>query len=188
MRIFVAVDLDEVLRSEIGALQQRLAREGISEIRWTDPGGIHLTLRFCGEVSRETARRLGEALDPGPPFPPFNLRIGGLGTFPPRGAPRVLFLSADGEKILPALAAWVEERVVSAGLPGEPRRFHPHLTLGRFRQGGRPRSRELPGAPFAENLGSVRVKEMVMFESHLGSGGARYEALRRFPLLGPGPS
>jgi 2'-5' RNA ligase len=184
MRIFLALDLDEVRRSGIGALQRRLARDGMTGIRWTDPAGIHLTLRFCGELQRETVRRLEEALDPGPPGSPFTFRIGGPGTFPPRGAPRVLYLAAENEERLAALAEWAEKKAVAAGLPGEPRPFHPHLTLGRFRPGApRPRP-DLLDAASAGDLGAQEVKEVVMFESHLGPGGARYGVVRRFPLQG----
>jgi 2'-5' RNA ligase len=184
MRIFLAVDLDQSLRSKIGAVQRALGREGISGIRWTDPGGIHLTLRFCGEMSRETADRLGQSIAPGAPHSPFSIRIGGLGTFPPRGSPRVLFLSVREAGPLVPLAKWVEERVVAAGLPRETRPFHPHLTLGRFRPGAPVLSRGIPGASADEDLGTLSVDRIIMFESHLGAGKPRYEALKILPLLG----
>jgi 2'-5' RNA ligase len=181
MRIFLAVDLDEGLRSRIGRVQQSLAREGISGIRWTNPDGIHLTLRFCGEVSPGRVARLQESLAPGAPHSPFSLRMGGLGTFPARGAPRVLFLSVAPSDPLDSLAAWVEERVVTAGLAREPRPFHPHLTLGRFRP-GTPPVPSLSAAP--GELGQLTVDRIVLFESRLTPGGARYEALQSLPLLG----
>jgi len=82
------------------------------------------------------------------------------------------------------LAAWVEEQVVSAGLPRESRPFHPLLTLGRFRQGARPASPDLLEADFAKDVGVLFVDRIVLFESRLGPGGARYEALQAGPLLG----
>jgi 2'-5' RNA ligase len=184
MRIFLAVDLDQSLRSKIGAVQQSLDREGMSGIRWTNPAGIHLTLRFCGEVSRETAERVGQCIAPGVPLPPFAIRIGGLGTFPPRRAPRVLFLSVRDSGPIVALADWVEERVVDAGLSHEPRPFHPHLTLGRFRSEAPGPAQEIRGASCAEDLGALSVDRITMFESHLQSGGPRYEVLQVVPLLG----
>jgi 2'-5' RNA ligase len=186
MRIFLAVDLDASLRSGIAAIQQLLYRKEIPGIRWSRPDGIHLTLRFCGEVSGSTVDRLVQALAPGAPYPPFSIRIGGLGTFPPGRAPRVLFLAVHDTGSIGSLAAWVEERSVSAGLSREPRPFHPHLTLGRFREGTRRLARELLEPSPAWDLGELRVDRIVMFESHLGSGGARYTALQSFALLGTG--
>jgi 2'-5' RNA ligase len=184
MRTFLAVDLDETLRSGIASLQRLLSRKGIAGVRWAAPAGIHLTLRFCGEVSRETVQRLIQALEPVVPHAPFSIRLGGLGTFPPKGSPRVLYLAAKEPGSLGPLAAWVEQRVVSAGLPVEPRPFHPHLTLGRFHPGARPVSREILDLPEGEDLGTLSVERVILFESHLEPGGARYEALRSFSLEG----
>ena len=184
MLIFLAVDMNESIRSGIATIQDSLARDGIRGIRWVNPGGVHLTLRFCGEVSPETVDRLTRALAPGVPCPPFSVGIGGLGTFPLRGAPRVLFVAAKEAAPVAKVAAWVEDRVVSAGLPREPRPFHPHLTLGRFRPGARPLDRELLETSCARDLGPLPVDRIVMFESHLEPAGARYEALQSFPLVG----
>ena len=184
MRIFLAVDLNESVRSGIAAIQGSLARDGLRGIRWVNPGGVHLTLRFCGEVSPGTADGIARALAPGVPSPPFCVGIGGLGTFPPRGSPRVLFVAVSGAAPLAEVAAWVEGRVVSAGLPREPRPFHPHLTLGRFRPGSRPLDRNLLEVSCARDLGSLPVDRVVMFQSHLEPAGARYEALQSFPLAG----
>lgn len=185
MRIFLAIDLNPPIRSGIAAIQDSLAREGIREIRWVNPGGVHLTLHFCGEISGETVERLSGAMAPGVPVRPFAVGIGGLGTFPPRGAPRVLFVAAREADPLLKVAGWVEDRVASAGLPREARPFHPHLTLGRFRPGARPPDRGLLEAPAARDLGMLPVDRVTMFRSHLEPGGARYEALHQFPLLGP---
>jgi len=184
MRIFLAVDLDESLRSAIASVQRALSRKGMSGVRRADPAGIHLTLRFCGELSRETVERLIQALTPAAPHAPFSIRLGGLGTFPPKGSPRVLYLAVKETGSLGPLAAWVEERVVSAGLSPEPRLFHPHLTLGRFRPGARPVSREILEIPEAGDLGTLSVDRIILFESHLGPGGARYEALQSVFLAG----
>jgi 2'-5' RNA ligase len=184
MRIFLAVDLDETLRSGIASVQRVLSREGMAGVRWADPVGIHLTLRFCGEISRETVQRLIQALTPAAPHASFPIRFGGLGTFPPKGSPRVLYIAVKEPGSLGPLAAWVEQRVVSAGLPREPRPFHPHLTLGKFLPGARPVSREILDVPEARDLGVLSVGRIILFESHLGPGGARYEALQPIPLEG----
>lgn len=184
MRVFLAVDVPQRIQLGISRLQEALSGRGIGNIRWTQPAGIHLTLQFCGEISSATLRSLSEALAPGAPILPFRAGIGQLGTFPPRGAPRVLVLSLAESEGLVKLAAWIAERTESAGIPRESRHFSPHLTLGRFRAGARPippGHLEISEELVAEHF---EVDRFTIFQSHLGPGGARYEPLEEFPLLG----
>jgi len=91
MRLFLAVDLPDSLRRGLGELQRRL-RSDLTGWRWVRPEGIHLTMRFLGEVAEEedarqrTAWRLAAGA-----CPRVRFRVGGTGVFPPRGAPRVLW-------------------------------------------------------------------------------------------------
>jgi RNA 2',3'-cyclic 3'-phosphodiesterase len=184
MRVFIAVDTPETIQRGIGKLQESLSDRGVRDLRWTRPSGIHLTLRFCGEISPATLGLLSEALAPGAPVHPFRARLGSLGTFPPRGSPRVLVLSLAASEGLEKLAAWVSERAEAVGIPHDPRRFHPHLTLGRFRSG----ARRIP-PQWLETSSDLSQEEMevdrfTIFQSHLGPEGARYQALAEYPLLG----
>lgn len=184
MRIFVALEIPASIQARLREAQERLLDAGWRGIRWVDPERIHLTLRFCGEMAPANVHRLRSSLSPGAPCSPFHLRVGGGGVFPPRGAPRVLWVGVGEDDRLRRLAAWVEERVVSAGLPPEDRPFRPHLTLGRVRPGrGRTRrgsARDIP----ASELGVMSVEHVVLFESRLDAGAPRYQPLQRFPLLG----
>jgi RNA 2',3'-cyclic 3'-phosphodiesterase len=182
VRVFVAVELAEDLRRTLSSLQEQLRQAGYRRIRWVTPSGIHLTLRFCGEMSEDTVERLIGDLSSGAPCPPFATRLARLSVLPARGAPRVLCVEVATPERFRALAAWVEERVVAAGLPPERRPLHPHLTLGRFPGAGRPSPRDVPRPSPLSIEEDLRVEEFVLFRSHLGAGGARYEALRRFPL------
>jgi 2'-5' RNA ligase len=183
MRVFVAVDIPDPLRLGISKLQEQLSARGVRDIRWARPSGIHLTLRFCGEIPAETLKLLLEALAPGAPLLPFHAALGPLGTFPPRGAPRVLILSLVDSEEMNHLAAWVGMRCEAAGIPREARRFHPHLTLGRFRAGVRRMAQQIQEV--SQNLAGVEigVDRFKIFQSHLGPDGARYQALAEFPLL-----
>ncbi len=181
MRVFVAVELAEGLRRTLSSLQEQLRQAGCRRIRWVAPSGIHLTLRFCGEIPEETVERLIGVLSSKAPCPPFVTGLGRLSVLPAHGAPRVLCVEVAAAERFSPLADWVEEKAVAVGLPRERRPFHPHLTLGRF-AGVHPNPRDVPPAgplPIEEDL---VVEEFVLFRSHLGAGGARYEALRRFPL------
>ncbi len=155
--------------------------------RWVRPEGIHLTLRFFGETSPdllpalvESTRRVAAAA------PAFDLSAVGWGVFPNPARPRVLWVGVRGAvDQVQALAAAAEDAARGLGFAPEKRTFHPHLTLARAREGmSHPR---LPGAPDpgAPSFGALPARELILFESHLGPAGARYEAVVR-AVLGRG--
>jgi 2'-5' RNA ligase len=102
--------------------------------------------------------------------------VAGLGTFPERGSPRVLWLGLAVPDTVLVLQAACERAAVADGFPREDRPFKPHLTLGRWRE--RDRRPELPEA----DLGAARVDTLVLFRSELRPQGAVYTPLARFPL------
>ncbi len=152
--------------------------------RWVRPEGIHLTLRFFGETPRdllpaliEATRRVAAAARA------FDLFAVGWGVFPNPARPRVLWVGVRGAvDQVQALARAAEEAARGLGFAPEKRSFHPHLTLARAREGmSHPR---LPGAPEpgAPSFGALPARELILFESHLGPAGARYEAVARAAL------
>lgn len=183
MRLFFAVQTPEALRAELGALIERLRSWG-SGVRWVPPTGIHLTLRFLGEVEGSRLESILEAGRAGAAGAPrLRLRSGGLGTFPERGRPRVVWVGVQDEAGgLLRLHASLEGALEGAGLAREERPFSPHLTLGRVRPGADPR-RALAQAP-ALAPRAFEVDELVLMESFLGPQGARYETRARFALGG----
>jgi len=183
MRVFLAVEMPEQIRSALAALQQDLAKRGVQGVRWVEPTQSHLTLRFCGEVSSEGVVRLAEALSPGAPHAPFSVFLDGLGVFPPRGAPRVLWVGVEGSRLYP-LVAWIEEKVVGAGLPGETKPFHPHLTVGRFRSPARRLPKEVLTCRPPVDFGEISVVRFALFESRAGERGPHYNPLYHYRLHG----
>ena len=178
-RAFVAIELDAPLREAIGDLQARL-RPRLGGIRLVRPEGIHLTLRFLGDTSPaqvETLRpRLAAAAAQ---CPPAEARVAGLGTFPERGSPRVLWLGLEVPPPILDLQRACERAARAAGFEREERPFRAHLTLGRWRErAARP---DLPPA----DLGATRLDTLVLFRSDLQPGGAVYTPLARFPLGRP---
>lgn len=184
MRLFLAVELPAPLRERLAALQSRL-RPDSAGWRWARPEGIHLTLRFLGEVEaqRDSACRSAwrEAVRP---LPPFRFALEGLGRFPPGGRPRVMWVGVKetgSGGVLQALAERLEQAARECGFPPERRRFSPHLTLARAARGGRP---EWPGGA-EERIGErVEVDRVFLFLSELRPSGARYTALDSFGLEG----
>src|SRR6266849_3358963 len=114
MRLFVAIDLDDAAREAIGAEQQKLRKilgeAGRSSPRWARPEQMHLTLVFLGEITDAArASAIVDAMQGDIPVAPFTMVFGGVGAFPPRGAPSVLWIgvSAGASEV-----AEVQRRVV----------------------------------------------------------------------------
>lgn len=189
MRCFVAVEIPESMRSSLGKVQDAL-REAFAGARWVRPDGIHLTLRFLGEVDAATVNALGEDLRilVARSGPPFSLRVGGVGFFPLRARPRVVWIGlhnpADDPGALArftALQASIEETVRRAGLSPETRAFHPHLTLARL-EGRGPRQAAADPGNVGDDLGRLPVERVRIMRSILKPSGAVYDVLRECPL------
>jgi 2'-5' RNA ligase len=176
MRAFVAVPTPEVLRARLAGLQSEL-RPRLSGVRLLRPESIHLTLRFLGEASAEQVRELeGRLRAAAAACPRATAPVSGLGLFPERGAPRVLWLGVSLSEPALALQRACEAAAVAAGFPPEERPFRPHLTLGRWKD--RVRRPDLPVVAFD----ALPVEEVVLYESDLAPAGAVHTPLARFPL------
>jgi hypothetical protein len=98
IRSFIAIELSEDLRSRLAALRNELERAEHSFVRWADPEGIHLTLKFLGNIPLRQVGEINGAMDGAVQgIPPFRLEISGLGGFPNLGQPRVLWIGIRGE-------------------------------------------------------------------------------------------
>jgi 2'-5' RNA ligase len=149
----------------------------VQDVRWVRPEGVHVTLRFLGWSDPAALDRLQPLLaQAAARCPPSEARIGAVGFFPERGAPRVISLSVALPEPVLQLQRECEAAAVAVGFPPEPRAFRPHLTLGRFKErASRPRV-----AP--AELGPTPLERIVLFRSELQTGGAVYTPLARFTL------
>ena len=181
MRAFVAVDLPEELRAELRSRQKSL-QKAARGARWVRPEGIHLTLKFLGEIPDEKVDKISKTLASLPTFTPFKLQVKGIGFFPQARRPRVLWVGIKPCPPLEALAAQVNKSLEAIGFAGEQRAFQPHLTLARFRV---PQPQPEIEKAISENdptvLGLVTVREFFLFESILRPQGAEYRKVARFP-------
>jgi len=173
MRAFIALDLPENIRTALAEAQQGL-RNACRDARWTRPEGIHLTLKFLGEISDAQTRQVVEALGRLGGFEPFAVEVKGFGFFPNAHRPRVLWAGVAAPPALAELAARVEGGMEKIGFPREDRVFAPHLTLARF-QVPRPQP-ALEAAVAAQSntsLGTFSASEFFLFESKLSPQGAQ---------------
>ncbi len=126
MRLFVAIDLPEMEKERLSRLCC-----GLVNARWTDPQQFHLTLRFIGEVEGGLFHDIREALAE-INQQPFSLQLEGLGFFPPRGKPKVIWAGLKESEELVSFRNRIESRLVHIGLEPERRKFAPHITLARL--------------------------------------------------------
>ena len=176
IRAFLALEIEASMRERIARLIAEL-RPRAAGLRWVNPEGIHVTLRFLGPSAPETLQAMAPRLrELAAACPRGAVRVGGLGLFPERGGPRVLWLGLGLCAEMLRLQEGCEQAAVAAGYEPEGRAFRPHLTLGRWRDRA-PRP-ELPAA----DLGETRVDRLVLFRSELRRSGAVYTPLEEFPL------
>ena len=172
----MALELEARLRQSIGELQARL-RARLGGIRLVRAEGIHLTLRFLGPTSPAQAEALRPLLAAAAAAcPAAEVQVAGLGTFPERGSPRVLWLGLDAPPAILETQRACERAARAAGFEPEERPFRAHLTLGRWRDRA-PRP-DLPPA----DLGTARLESLILFRSELLPDGAVYTPMAEFAL------
>ncbi len=183
IRLFVALELPASVRAALGDIAARLRPSAGPNVRWTDPKGIHLTLKFIGELPAAQLERVRGALASVRGAQPIEAAFRGLGWFPNARRPRVFWAGVEAGAQLPALAASVESALEPLGIPREPREFHPHLTLARIKSDGGleglKREAERLGAP---EFGRAAYTEFDLMQSTLNPKGAIYTRIERFPF------
>lgn len=127
-RLFVAIDPPLDIRERLIMLCC-----GLPNARWTIPEQLHLTLTFIGEVSGSVFLDIREALA-GISGPVMTLRLQGVGFFPPRGQPRIVWAGLEKNEPLQVLQRKITTRLFQLGLELENRKFSPHITLARLQQ------------------------------------------------------
>jgi 2'-5' RNA ligase len=180
MRLFVALELSPEVHAAVLSVVERL-RDADADLRWVRPDGMHLTLKFIGEVAADKLEPLHEALLRVKSEAPVRLAFRGLGYFPNPRRPRVLWIGVEASENLAPLAAQVEAALEPLGIPAEKRAYVPHLTLGRFRSDRRlpqlqERIAELPSTDF----GGFAARAFALFQSKLSPHGAQYARLEEF--------
>jgi 2'-5' RNA ligase len=126
LRLFVGIGFPPELK-----LHLSLLCSGVNGAKWVDPGNFHLTLRFIGEIGEDQAADVDEALVR-LRARRFALQLAGTGVFGGGDKPRNLWVGVERSAELVALRDKIEHALIRAGLPPEPRKFAPHVTLARL--------------------------------------------------------
>jgi 2'-5' RNA ligase len=183
IRSFVAIELPEEVRSGLRQLKAELKSAGHDFVKWVAPEGIHLTLKFLGNISAQKVAEITRVMEEASQgLAPFQLNISGLGAFPNLRQPRVLWLGVGGEADkLVALQQRIDTGLVPLGFAQEMRAFSPHLTLARLRERTSPQDRRDFGelvmkTPVEVNY-KVGVDSVSLMRSQLLPSGAVYSRL-----------
>ncbi|MBL8749108.1 MAG: RNA 2',3'-cyclic phosphodiesterase [Planctomycetes bacterium] len=188
VRCFVALDLPAPVRNHLAKVADRIGKKG--NVKWVPPDQMHLTLVFAGDLDPAAVDGL-RAVVGEVEVPALSLSLSGLGHFPPRGEPRVVWAGVAGDvDAVAALHDRLETGVERLGVPREKRDFVPHVTLGRVRssfgafalvkQLGEV-GKELNGKPFVPT-------GLVLYRSELLPSGPIHTPMLRRPVPPAAPS
>jgi 2'-5' RNA ligase len=187
VRTFVAVEPGGDVRARAGQLIGRL-KEAEARIKWVEPHNLHWSLKFLGDVDLREIPQVCEAIARSvADLPAFEVEAHGAGAFPDARRPRTVWLGVGrGAEAMVALHERIERALAPLGFRREGRRFRPHLTLGRVREGGQGMAElaRLLAEQTDFAAGAMEVDEVVVFSSTLDRTGPTYEALATCPLGG----
>ncbi len=174
MRLFLAIPLPPAVASQVQAVLGTLRSTGWP-VRWVRDGGLHVTLKFYGEVPDQRLEAIEEVVRTAAEgTAPIGLAFGETGGFPTLRRARIIRLAVEPEPKLELLQDRVERGSEAIGYPPEGRPFSPHVTLGRVREGER-LPREAP-ATFERTQvpRSFVADRVVVYESRQSPDGPTY--------------
>jgi len=185
VRLFVPLDLDDAGRQSIAALQQRVVKAvgAGPSFKMVDPVHMHLTLAFLGEIAEPAVPAIVDRLSTPIDLRPFGAEFQSLGVFPPRGAPRILWVGVgEGATQIGEVQREVASRLTRLGVALERRPFHPHLTLARWRTSDPTDRRRVLSADPHATVARLGVDHFTLYQSRLSPAGPTYTALTRVNL------
>jgi len=177
LRLFVGIEFPPELKLRLSLLQS-----GVAGAKWIDPGNFHLTLRFIGEIDEGMAADVDEALVR-LKARRFSLQLAGAGVF---GAPkpRQLWVGVEREPALATLQGKIEQALIRVGLPPEPRKFAPHVTLARLREPKRADIQQFLAMHGQFRAGPLAVDRFSLIASYPTKAGSVYEDQADYELQG----
>ena len=136
VRCFIAVELSGEARVEVRRLIEAVSGLEIRGVRAVRPEGVHVTLRFLGDIDRGAVPRVTEAIRAtASRSRPFELSLTEVGAFPNPRSARVLWVGVSGDTDdLGELHDRVENELSAVGFKRDRRRYNPHITLARLRE------------------------------------------------------
>jgi 2'-5' RNA ligase len=190
VRSFIAVELPAELVNRLRDFLSGLNSARLQYVKWVDPGSIHLTPKFLGDVEPARLEAVKASIVAAVrPFRPFKLTTGKTGFFPGAQRARVFWLGLEGDMVeLGRLQQVIDRAMANLGFEMENRPFTAHLTLARLREwcsgAQRLEFAGLVGAAVFKYDPPMQVKSVALMRSQLTPRGAVYTRQAEFPLLG----
>lgn len=163
MRLFVGLRPSDEFRTALSLLQDRLRAAGVTG-QFLDPSNLHMTLAFIGEWPEDVTEILPAAGDP------FPLTLSHIGFFPEA---KVMWAGVKKSAALERLASRVRHNLADCGIPFDPKRFNPHITLARK-----------PSVPAGVIVSEIEIPQTVMtveevclYRSDRGKNGMVYTVI-----------
>jgi 2'-5' RNA ligase len=179
MRLFVGIPLSVDATAELAALQRTFSASARG-LRWSSPQSWHITLQFLGSLENEQLAylkaRLAEVH-----AAPVAVQVGSPGVFDRAG---VFHVEITPNAQLLTLQKRILAATAQCGFVADERPYRPHITLARI-QGdqGRRTLRDLKSRTTTHRIvPSFLAREFLLYESHLGPGGSKYEVRERYTL------
>ena len=179
-RLFTALEIPSD-----AALSLSLLRGGLPGARWIDVENYHLTLRFIGDVEGHVADEIANALDR-VRRPPFSLALSGVGAFGSK-KPHAIWAGVKASPDLTALRAEIERICQRIGVPADPRKFVPHVTLARLKNSNANDVAHYLSARGNFSTTPFRVSRFVLMSSRDSVGGGPYIVEEAWPLTAAEP-
>lgn len=136
IRAFIAIPLSneilEYLSDLIFQLKQNFPDKSL---KWVQPGNIHITLKFLGNISKSTFHFLLNKLETNHQFSPFELTINKLGAFPSIYKPQVIWVGSSINPLLLDLNQFIQKSTSIVNNEADSKPFSPHLTIARIKPG-----------------------------------------------------
>lgn len=177
IRTFIAFELPEEIKFQLWEIISGMKSKS-GGVKWVQPQGLHVTLKFLGDIEEALVSRLSGDLDSiARAYPPIQVTLSRLGAFPDARRPRVLWAGLGGDiRVMTEIAGKVDKICTSIGMEPEKRPFRAHITIGRLKI---PTvvdlSQEARESPFT-------IDNIVLYKSELTPSGARYSVLHRSVL------
>lgn len=185
MRTFIAIELPKEIKNYLAQIQDDLRATG-ADVKWVEPGNIHLTLKFLGDRDDKKVKQISCLLDEiTKDTTTYQIKIFSVGVFPKIETPRVIWAGiSDGDSETKIIAKQLEEEIARLGIPKEDRPFSSHITLGRTRSG---LNLDKLSGKLTSMAGKItpqvfRVDKITLFKSTLTPKGPVYEALKEVKL------
>ncbi len=183
MRSFIAINLPDTIKAEIGEIITRLRNAG-PPARWVPAQNLHVTMKFLDEISDDQVKPLiGAITAASGQTKPFELKLGGFGFFPNERKSRVFWIGIEsGFEVLKGLAHEVDLQTAPLGFAPEKRPFSAHITLARFREPAPAGNLAVAASHLDYHSEPIQVDRIDLMKSVLSPKGAAYSVLGSVPL------